>query len=199
MSAVHFSHSPAGSLTRSGTGRQISAPRDVVSQDSFETEFAQLFEQRFAGLFRYLLHLTGERELAADFAQDAFVRLYRRGELPVTPAAWLVTVASNLLRDHRRSTRRQLALLSARHDPGNERVPGAEGHVLAEERRTQVRAALARLGTRDRQALLLRHSGHSYREIAVALQVAETGVGTMLVRASLAFRRAFEEMHGAPD
>jgi len=62
-----------------------------------------------------------------------------------------------------------------------------------------VRAALDRLTPRDRQALLLRHAGYSYREIAAALHLAEGSVGTMLVRAGQVFRAAFKEMHGAPD
>ena len=186
---------------RGGAARGVFTPEDAVSEDSFDANFSRLFEQRFASLFRYLVRLTDDRELASDLAQEAFVRLYRRGTLPDSPGAWLVTVAHNLLRDLRRSARRQLVLLSARQegDFGRERTSGAEGQVLADERRDQVRAALDRLSTRDRQALLLRHSGHSYREIAIALSVAETGVGTMLIRASQAFRRAYEEIHGAPD
>jgi RNA polymerase sigma factor (sigma-70 family) len=199
MSVVHLSILPMPAF-RSATGG-VFIPENAVSEDSFDAAFSLLFEQRFAPLFRYLMRLTDDRELASDFAQEAFVRLYRRGSLPDTPGAWLVTVAHNLLRDHRRSAKRQLTLLSARQDRSLERdrSAGAEGQVLAEERRGQVREALDRLNTRDRQALLLRHSGHSYREIAVALSVAETGVGTILIRASQAFRRAYEEIHGAPD
>lgn len=187
--------------SRSGAARGGFTPEDAVSEDSFDAAFSQLFEQRFAPLFRYLMRLTDDRELASDLAQEAFVRLYRRGTLPDSPGAWLVTVAHNLLRDLRRSARRQLLLLSARQERGfdRERASGAEGQVLADERRDQVRAALERLSPRDRQALLLRHSGYSYREIAAACEVAESGVGTMLIRASQAFRRAYQEIHGTPD
>jgi RNA polymerase sigma factor (sigma-70 family) len=187
--------------SRSNAARGVLTAENAVSEDSFDVAFSRLFEQRFASLFRYLMRLTDDRELASDLAQEAFVRLYRRGMLPDSPGAWLVTVAHNLLRDLRRSTRRQLLLLSARQEGGfdRERASGAEGQVLADERRDQVRAALERLSQRDRQALLLRHSGHSYREIATALEVAESGVGTMLIRASQAFRRAYEEIHGTPD
>ena len=185
---------------RSGAARGVFTPEDAVSEDSFDVAFSLLFEQRFASLFRYMMRLTDDRELASDLAQEAFVRLYRRGTLPDSPGAWLATVAHNLLRDLRRSARRQLVLLTARHDRGFDRErASAEGQVLADERRDQVRAALARLSQRDRQALLLRHSGHSYREIATALEVAESGVGTMLIRASQAFRRAYEDIHGTPD
>jgi DNA-directed RNA polymerase specialized sigma24 family protein len=47
--------------------------------------------------------------------------------------------------------------------------------------------------------LLLRHGGYSYREIAAALGLAETSVGTTLVRASHAFRAAYQELDRASD
>jgi DNA-directed RNA polymerase specialized sigma24 family protein len=50
------------------------------------------------------------------------------------------------------------------------------------------------LPERQAAALLLRHSGHSYREIATALGVAEGSVGVLLARGERAFRRAHEEM-----
>src|ERR1700682_471486 len=169
MSVVHLSILPMPA-PRSGAARGVSTPEDAVSEESFDVAFSRLFEQRFASLFRYMMRLTDDRELASDLAQEAFVRLYRRGMLPDSPGAWLVTVAHNLLRDMRRSARRQLVLLTARQGGfDRDRAIGAEGQVLADERRDQVRAALERLSQRDRQALLLRHSGHSYREIATAL------------------------------
>ena len=200
MSVAYISTLPMPA-SRSGAARGVFTPDDAVSEDSFDAVFSRLFEQRFGSLFRYLMRLTDDRELASDLAQEAFVRLYRRGTLPDSPGAWLVTVAHNLLRDLRRSARRHLLLLSARQERGGDRDRGngPEGQVLADERREQVRAALERLSQRDRQALLLRHSGHSYREIATVLEVAESGVGTMLIRASQAFRRAYEEIHGTPD
>ena len=67
------------------------------------------------------------------------------------------------------------------------------------ERIGAVRAALETLTLRDRQALLLKHAGYSYREIAGAVGLAETSVGTTLVRAGQAFRAAFQELHGAPE
>jgi RNA polymerase sigma factor (sigma-70 family) len=67
------------------------------------------------------------------------------------------------------------------------------------ERIEAVRAALNRLNLRDRQALLLRHGGYSYREIAAALGLAETSIGTTLVRASHAFRAAYQELDRASD
>ena len=167
---------------------------------SFEDAFRALYASRFANLYRYLDRLTGDAELASDAAQEAFIRLHRRGEMPDEPMGWLVTVANNLVRDERRVSGRRLRLLAEQP----QLVPvGAAADPAADleraERIDAVRAALETLSLRDRQALLLRHSGYSYREIAAALGLADTSVGTTLVRAGQAFRAAYQELHGAPD
>lgn len=171
--------------------------------DAFESEFRAVFEERFQPLFRYLDRLSGDPALAADLAQEAFVRLYRRGVMPSSPRAWLVSVARNLFRDERRRARRHLVLLGrgAPEATLGDLPPTPDAQLVAEERRRAVRAALDRLPERDRELLLLRHTGHSYRELAEALQVAESSVGTLLARAGAHFRAAFEEVggHGASD
>jgi RNA polymerase sigma factor (sigma-70 family) len=171
-----------------------------VRVSAFEEAFQAVYAARFASLYRYLDRLTGDAELASDVAQEAFIRLHARGEMPDEPVGWLVTVATNLVRDERRLTGRRLRLLSEQP----QRVPlGAPADPAADlergERIGAVRAALETLTPRDRQALLLKHSGYSYREIAAALGLAETSVGTTLVRAGQAFRAAYQELHGAPE
>jgi len=46
------------------------------------------------------------------------------------------------------------------------------------------------LPERERQMLLLRYEGFSYREVAHALAINEASVGTLLARAKTAFRDA---------
>ncbi len=77
----------------------------------FGSEFEQLFHQRFAALYRYLNRMSGDGALAEDIAQEAFLRLFDRGEMPDEPVAWLITVATNLWRDDRRKSGRRLRLL----------------------------------------------------------------------------------------
>jgi RNA polymerase sigma-70 factor (ECF subfamily) len=152
---------------------------------------AALYHARFQSLFRYLDRLTGDEDLAQDLAQDTFVRLYRRGTMPDDPPAWLGTVATNLFRDQRRQSRRRAELV-AEHAPdaAPSDPPAADATVLVREARTQARAALDALPSRDRTLLLLRHEGYSYRELAIAIGVAEGSVGTLLVRATRMFREA---------
>lgn len=162
----------------------------MTHRDTFERDFTRLFEERFATVFRYVHRLSGEAELAADITQEAFVRLYQRGTIPDEPAAWLATVAVNLLRDERRTAARRAVLLARdAGEPGAAATP--ETDLLAAEQRRDVRAALDSLRPRDREMLLLRHSGYSYREIAAVLGIGENGIGTMLARATAAFTAAF--------
>jgi RNA polymerase sigma factor (sigma-70 family) len=86
--------------------------------------------------------------------------------------------------------KRHLALL--RSETEEERVPGPEKLVLAEEEWAQVRAALGALSDRDREVLLLWDAGLNYREIAEVTELAAGAIGTTLARA----RRRLVEAHG---
>ncbi|MES2305794.1 MAG: sigma-70 family RNA polymerase sigma factor [Gemmatimonadota bacterium] len=174
---------------------------DSAPLSEFETAFAVLYRERHPALFRYLDRSLGDPQLAADVAQEAFVRLLDRGSFPEEPGAWLVSVANNFLRDHFRGAGRRLQLLTAAGDdaPRPSTAPDPAVALDQDEQRRQVRSALNRLPPREREVLLLRHSGYSYREIAVALELTETNVSTILLRAGISFRQAYQELHGDPD
>jgi RNA polymerase sigma-70 factor (ECF subfamily) len=173
-------------------GSSMSALPDRVG---FVDAVATLFQTRYHLLYRYLDRLTGDPDLAMDLAQGTFVRLYRRGAMPDDPQAWLTTVATNLLRDHRRRSRRRGELI-ARWVAGpvlGSSPPAADAAVLADEARMQIRTAFNTLSPRDRQLLILRHEDCSYREIATVVGVAKGSVGTLLARAARAFRAALPD------
>ena len=152
----------------------------------FDEAFVVLFKTELPRLFRYLDRLSGEPDLAADLAQEAFIRLYRRGVLPDRPEVWLVTVALNLFRNARSTSSRRLRLLSRWTQPSESSEAPQE--VSESE---SVRAALRHLPQRDREMLLLRAEGYSYREIATTLDLNEASIGTLLARAKRAFREAY--------
>ena len=64
--------------------------------------------------------------------------------------------------------------------------------------RAKVRDALNRLSLRERELLLLRAEGYSYRDLAAVLELNETSVGTLLARAKRAFEEAYEKVDHAP-
>jgi RNA polymerase sigma-70 factor (ECF subfamily) len=104
-------------------------------------------------------------------------------------------VALNLVREdgRRAATRgRRLELLRAEHDePSN--APDKE--LEKREETARVRAALAVLNERDREALLLRAEGFNYEEIAATLGLAKGAIGTTLARA----RRRLVEAYRAQE
>lgn len=160
----------------------------------------ELFHAHYHRLVRYLDRLSGDPDLAADLAQEAFIKLHERGSLPDRPEAWLITVAMNLFRNVKSTGARRRRLLTVARveatlgDP----VPTPAQAVEAADGRVQVRAAIDRLSERERQILLLRAEGYGYRDLAAALNLNEASIGTFLARAKRAFREAYEERADAP-
>jgi RNA polymerase sigma-70 factor (ECF subfamily) len=144
-----------------------------------------LFEEHYDVLFRYLVRLTGDPDLAADAAQEAFVRLVERRPEQSQVRGWLFRVATNVVRDDSRVRRRRVELLREAPD----RVPVAdapldpEGMLEARERRARVRAALDSLSKKDQTVLLMREEGFSHQEIAEAVGTTTKSVGSMIARA----------------
>ena len=137
--------------------------------------------------------VVGERAEAEDVVQEAFLKLDGQPVLDRPSgevAAWLHRVALNLAFNRVRDRRRwhDRAERGGRlHLATNEQAePLTE--VLRAEEQTRVRASLALLPPKQRDCLLLRHSGYSYAEIADTLGIATGSVGNTLARAERAFR-----------
>jgi RNA polymerase sigma-70 factor (ECF subfamily) len=162
---------------------------------SFHDDFVELFNGHFERLFRYLDRLCGDPDLAADIAQESFMKLHQRGSLPDAPGAWLITVAMNLFRNAYATRERRSRLLNVvpeaalYADRSVSPDRGEESRALA----ARVRRALDGIPERERQMLLLRAEGFSYREIAEALNLQEASVGTLLARAKRAFKELYED------
>ena len=166
---------------------------------SFQDAFAALFQEHFDRLFRYLDRLSGDPDLAADLAQETFVKLYERGSLPDAPGAWLITVAMNLFRNAHTTRERRSRLLKVVPEAemfADRAVPPSHAPESRDLQR-RVRRALDGMPERERQMLLLRAEGYSYKDIAEALKLQETSVGVLLARAKRAFLAAYEEQADA--
>ena len=142
--------------------------------------------------------VLGSRDQAEDVAQDVFLS-FGRTSVPAGEArGWLCVAAAhtalNLLRSGRRRASREEAA-GGGHDAVVHDV--AEAVVTLEER-TRVRSALARLPRKQAVALVLRHSGLSYADVAAALDLSPTSVGTTVRRAESALRKELTR-HGSSD
>lgn len=68
-----------------------------------------LHDEHAPALWRYVVWLTGDRELAEDIVQETLLRAWRRSRVldqsEASARAWLFTVARNLVVDNFRSAR----------------------------------------------------------------------------------------------
>lgn len=161
------------------------------------TDVAELFRLYHASLVRMLYRRTGDHDRAEDLAQETFARAVAAP--PLNPRPWLFAVALNLVReDGRRAVRqgRRLQLLRAEH-PSSTPAPDAEFDRA--ESQAAVRAALATLGERDREALLLKAEGFDYEEIAATLGLAKGAIGTTLARARRRLVEAYRAQERSTD
>ncbi|MFW5947032.1 MAG: RNA polymerase sigma factor [Gemmatimonadota bacterium] len=149
------------------------------------TDHEAIFARYHPALHRYLARLTGDPELAADLAQEAFVRLLEQPSPPEQPRPWLFRVATNLVRDSARASQRHRVLDADGRARGAHGDPprSPESAVDRETARRMTRAALDALSEKERQALLMREEGFRHREIADALGTTTGSIGTLLRRA----------------
>jgi len=82
---------------------------------------------------------------------------------------------------------------------GSRRGEDVYDQALRAERQQRVRAVLAELKHSQAQLLVLRASGHSYKEVADALGIEPGSVGTLLVRAQGAFEERYRELYGGEE
>lgn len=154
-------------------------------------EIDALFRELYLPLRRYLHRLTGDADAADDAAQEAFVRLAADGGRKEQPRAWLFTTGLNLVRESARTARRHERLLTA-HPVRPAEMPPPDEEAVRDDSVRRVRAVLQSLPERDRQMLLMREEGFRHAEIAAAVGVAPSSVGTLLARAG----KRFAELHG---
>jgi len=152
-------------------------------------DFETIFARVYPSLFRYLNRLTGDPDVSADVAQEAFVRLLQQPLPEADARRWLFTVATNLVRDFARASERQRRLLKHSYR-GPSRPVQPDEETERQEKIAAVRAALETLAPRDREMLLMREEGFRYAEIAEVVGVAPGSVGTLLARALRRFAAA---------
>ena len=156
---------------------------------------AELFAEYHPSLVRMLYRRTGDVDRAEEIAQEVFSRAAVAP--PRNPRPWLFAVALNLVREQGRTATRRGRILQLYRSERPTQAPGADVELERQERIDRVRAALAMLTERDREALLLKAEGFSYDEIAETLGLAKGAIGTTLGRArrrlAEAYRAAEEE------
>ena len=172
--------------------------RESSSEHWDEAEFRAIFLQHYARIAAILVRLLGDLSHAEEVASDAFWRLYRQPALQVDGniGGWLYRTATNLGIDALRASGRRRQYEEAAGEAASERGTGGPlDDLLRKEQCRRVRAVLASIKPAQAQLLILRSSGLSYKELAEALNVKASGIGTMLNRAEEEFRNCYLALH----
>jgi RNA polymerase sigma-70 factor (ECF subfamily) len=152
-----------------------------------EESLVQMFREAVEPLYAYVARRSGgERDLAEDVTQEAFLRAverWRRTGPPREPLAWLKTTARNLLSHHWR--RIEHSRVSAGEiDLDQLSAPRTRGAAAV------LHAALARLREGDAVLLEAFHlDGASTRELSLELGITEKAIEGRLRRAREALSR----------
>jgi RNA polymerase sigma factor (sigma-70 family) len=154
---------------------------------SVRADLEEVFRATYPLVVAVAARVLGSREGAEDVAQEVFLTFGRSAVPGGEASRWLSVAAAHTALNHLRSGRRRASREEAAGDTGAVGPDVADAVVTLDERR-RVRAALARLPRRQAVALVLRHSGLSYAEVAAALDLSPGSVGTTVRRAESALR-----------
>jgi RNA polymerase sigma factor (sigma-70 family) len=160
-------------------------------------DLEQVFRAAYPRVVGVAARVLGSRDEAEDVAQEVFLA-FGRSSVPAGEApGWLSVAAAHTALNHLRSGRRRASREEAVANGDAVSADIADAVVTLDERR-HVRAALARLPRRQAVALVLRHSGLSYAEVAAALDLSPGSVGTTVRRAEAALREELKS-HASSD
>jgi RNA polymerase sigma-70 factor (ECF subfamily) len=161
--------------------------------------FEAIFQQHWSRVYGVLFRIVGDHNEAEDLALETFWRLHESP--PVERDAdwlvgWLFRVATNLGFNALRARQRRVRY---EEEAGNLQLEHMQYSDPAEEvqraqEREMVRIVLGGIKPRSAQLLILRHSGLSYVEIASALELSPSSIGTLLARAEREFAKRFEKV-----
>lgn len=142
--------------------------------------FAKLVARHQDAVFNLAFRMTGNHQDAADLAQEAFIRAYRKlySYKPEHPFKnWVLGICANQTRNRFRSEARRRAL-ETRHVQESDDTP-----ELPDPRHALLEQALQRLPEQARVPLVLKYmDGFSLEEIAASLRLGLSAVKMRLAR-----------------
>jgi RNA polymerase sigma-70 factor (ECF subfamily) len=159
--------------------------------------FGRLYDRYLPSIYRYTYSKTSSRSSAEDLTSETFLRAFRaiarRPRAHLNFAAWLVTIARNVVIDHHRSGWSRLAIVTDEVDPQVDESMGPEQAALASVSEASLRGALSLLPDDQRECLLLRFfAGFSISETAAAMERTDGAVKQLQFRATNRLRRILD-------
>jgi RNA polymerase sigma-70 factor (ECF subfamily) len=152
--------------------------------------FGVLFDRHARRVYNHCFRRTASWADAEELTSAVFLEAWRRRDevrqIDDSALPWLLGVANNLVRNHRRALGRHRAAVVRLAGPGAEPDPAEDvaGRLADEERMREVLDRVERLPRRHQEVLALcAWSGLTYPEAAAALGVPVGTVRSRLARA----------------
>ncbi len=184
-------------MTLSGKrGQQSNLSTLQASQGQAEGRLEGLFQEYWERLCASVYRIVGDWDEAQDLTLETFVQLHQNPPpREQNLGGWLYRVATNLgLNALRARKRRQQYEEHAGSLLLEDNAPLEPAAALEKKlEQEDVRRVLHVMKPRSAQLLILRHSGLTYAEIAAALNITPTSVGSLLARAEREFEENYEE------
>ena len=163
-----------------------------------EAEFDVFFRKESKSLLHYLYYRFGDKALAQDMAQDAFVKLWKKcADVPLEKArGFLYTVATNLSTSAKRHGQVKLKYQEMALKTDSEKDNQSPEYVMLEkEFMDKLTSAIAALPERQRMAYLLnRVEKKTYREIAEMMEISVKAVEKLMHKALQKLRQQIGEI-----
>lgn len=156
----------------------------MLSMDEVYREYSRM-------VFRYLLSMTGDEDLAEELTQETFyqaVRMADRYDHSCKVTSWLCAIAKNKLREYQRKHPKteELEIYTAQTE-------GSESQILSGWEKVELMKAIHRLPERTREVVYLRlFSDLSFREIGEVLEKSEDWARVTYYRGKLTLRKEWK-------
>ncbi|HEX8004747.1 MAG TPA: ECF subfamily RNA polymerase sigma factor, BldN family [Mycobacteriales bacterium] len=150
--------------------------------------FGLLYDRYLDLVYRYVYYRVGTKALAEDLVSETFLRALRRiGSFEWQGrdfAAWLVTIARNIVADHYKSGRFRLEVSTADMLDADRATDGPENEVLEGITNVALLDAVKRLNGEQQECVVLRFlQGMSVLETAQAMGKSEGAIKALQYRA----------------
>jgi len=159
--------------------------------------FEEMYDTYMPKVYRYVSYRTGNASIAEDITSDVFEKALKHFDSysreKASEATWLMTIARNTITDHFRKEGHVQVVREEDAPEEESHEPEVDEQVIRLEEVRQLRLCLADLPQLDQDIISLKFgAGMNNREIARALKVSESNVGTRLFRAVRRLRDSFK-------
>jgi RNA polymerase sigma-70 factor (ECF subfamily) len=183
----------------------VMRPDEATAESPGSESLEGLFTALEAPLLGYALRLTGDREVAEDAVQEAFMKLHAQFQSVQTPRRWLYRTVHNLALNQRRHSAKLVPLHPADDHEGSasdqtpDPTPLPDEQIIRLEGIGLVRICLETLDARSRELIRLKFNEElSYQEISARTGLTVGNVGYLLHHALKDIALELAKTGGAP-